>query len=457
MYDLAIIGGGPGGYAAALYAHNFGLSVVLVESDRVGGTCLHRGCVPAKAWLESAEVYSTVAGAGGFGVIVGQPHVDWGQVRARKDRVVGQLHKGLVGLLKQRGVDVRQGKGRLDLPGAITITGSDGRSERIEAAKIILATGSIPGSIPGYPIDGQRIVTSDQALDWESRPARVAVIGAGPIGCEFASFLTDLGARVSLFEIMEQILPGMEPEAARIVHRDLASRGVEIRTGTAVEPAVRGPGEVVVPFPGGSEEVDVVLVAAGRVPVTAGIGLEQSRAEIDRGFVKVDPATMETAEPGVYAVGDIVSGSPQLAHVGFAEGISAVTHIATGVAQPVNYRAVPQIVYTSPQAASVGLTEARARAEGREVQVTSHGFGGVARALIRGQNRGVVKIIAEVDGPILGATVVGPEAGELIHELVLAVGWEALPAEAAFLVHGHPTLAEAVGEALLSAAGRSLH
>lgn len=456
MHDVAIIGGGPGGYAAALYAHNFGLSVALIEKDLVGGTCLHRGCVPTKAWLETAHRFVSVAEAGEFGVVAPAPSLDWAQARRRKGQVVDRLHRGLTGLLRRRGVEVIVGTARLDLRGGAVVSGAEGE-RRVEARAVILATGAVPRSIPGYDFDGHRIVSSDHALEWEQRPDRVAVIGAGAIGCEFASFLTDLGSRVYLLEVMPQILPGMEPEAARALHRELAKRGVEIHTATAVGPARPDPEGLVVPFGDASAVVDVALVAVGRAPATAGLGLEDTRVGVEGGFIKVDPATQQTGEPGVYAVGDVVAGTPQLAHAGFAEGIAAITHIATGRTTPVDYRAVPSVVYTRPEVAAVGLTEEKARAVGYEVATASHGFEGVARALIRGENRGLVKVVAEAGGPVLGATVVGPEAGELIHELMLAVGWEALPAEAGAFIHAHPTLAEAVGETLLAAAGHSLH
>jgi len=456
VQDVAIIGGGPGGYAAALYAHNFGLSVTLIEKDLVGGTCLHRGCIPTKAWLETAARFVAVAEAGEFGVVAPPPSLDWAKARERKGAVVGRLQRGLTGLLRQRGVEVIAGTARLDLRGGAMVSGAEGE-RRVEARAVILATGAVPRSIPGYEFDGRQIVSSDHALEWEQRPERVAVIGAGAIGCEFASFLADLGTRVWLFEVMEQILPGMEPEAARVLHREFAKRGVEIHTGTAVGPARPGPEGLVVPYGDSSATVDVALVAVGRAPVIAGLGVEGTRIEVERGFIKVDPTTQQTGEPGVYAVGDIVAGTPQLAHAGFAEGIAAITHIATGRAAPVDYRAVPAVVYTRPEVAAVGLTEERARAAGYEVATATHGFEGAARALIRGENRGLVKVVAEAGGPILGATVAGPEAGELIHELMLAVGWEALPEEAAAFIHGHPTLAETVGETLLAAAGHSLH
>ncbi|MBU1227686.1 MAG: dihydrolipoyl dehydrogenase [Actinobacteria bacterium] len=457
VYDVAIIGGGPGGYAAALYAHNFGLSVALVERELVGGTCLHRGCIPAKSWLQTAEVFAEVAHAAEFGVISSPPTLDWTVALARKNGIVDRLHGGLTGLLKQRKVDVFEGSGRLAASGIVYVAMHDGSTQRIEARTVILATGSVPRGIPGYEIDGYRIVTSDHALDWTSRPNRVAIIGAGAIGLEFASMLTDVGSTVHLFEMMDQVVPGLEPQASRLLTRALAARGVDIHTATGVDAAVITDTGVTVPFGGRAVEVDVVLVAVGRAPVVEGIGVGATRAVIDRGFVRVDPSTMQTAEPGLYAVGDIVAGTPQLAHAGFAEGIAAITHIATGTTAPPDYRVIPLIVYSDPEVASVGLTEAQATEAGYRVEKHSHGFAGVARALIQGRAEGTVKLVVEKDGPILGATVVGPAAGEIIHELMYMVGWEALPSEAAAFIHAHPTLAEAIGETLMAAAGRSLH
>ncbi len=457
MYDVVIIGGGPGGYAAALYAHNFGLSVALVEKDpTVGGTCLLRGCIPAKHWLHTADVFTTVREAGSFGVNAGEPTLDWGTALAKKNEVVTGLVRGLTGLLKARKVDVVSGFGRLDGPGRVIVSGDEGESV-LEGRNVIVATGSAPRSIPGYPLDGERIVSSDHALDWEKQPGRVAIIGAGAIGCEFASLLVDLGSEVHLFELMDQIVPGADRDAAAELSKQLARRGVKVRTGVTVGAAEIGDDSVVVPFGEESVEVDVVLVSVGRAPQTEGIGLETTSAVVDRGFVTVDLATMMTASPGVFAVGDVVAGTPQLAHVGFAEAIAAVTFIATGTPAPVDYRAVPLVVYTHPEMAEVGLTEEKARESGFEVETTSHGLTGVGRAKIIGQNRGLVKLVVQKDGPILGASVVGPQAGEMIHELMYAVGWEALPEEAAAFIHAHPTLSEAIGETLLTATGRSLH
>jgi dihydrolipoamide dehydrogenase len=456
LHDVAIIGGGPGGYAAALYAHNFGLSVALVEKAKVGGTCLHRGCIPAKAWLHTAEVFQQVAHAGDHGVITSAPSLDWQAALARKGRVVDQLFTGLQGLLKKRGVETIEGTGRLARPGTVDVTLNDGSSRRIEAKKVIVATGSVPRSIPGYEIDGDRIVSSDHALDWTSRPDRVAIIGAGAIGAEFASMLADVGAEVHLFEVVDQILPGVEPRAARALERSFEDRGIQVHTGTGVDaPRISG-GGVTVPFGDESVEVDAVLVAVGRAPVTSGIGLEEAGVTLDRGYILADLETMLTDAANVYAVGDIVAGTPQLAHAGFAEGISAITHIATGIPAPTDYRAIPLVVYTRPEVASVGLTEQQARDAGYDVVTTDHPFAGAGRAIIKGES-GLARVVVEKDGPILGATLVGSIAGETIHELMYAVGWEALPSEAAAFIHAHPTMAEAVGETLLAAAGRSLH
>jgi dihydrolipoamide dehydrogenase len=456
LYDVVIIGGGPGGYAAALYAHNFGLSVAMVEKERVGGTCLIRGCIPAKAWLQAADVFHTVTHAADFGVHASAPTFSWSEGLDRKNRVVDQLVNGLSGMLKHRKVDVIDGYGRLAGSGKVVVE-TEGGSQELEAPSIIVATGSVPRAVPGYEFDGERILSSDDALDWNEDPGRVAIIGAGAIGCEFASMLTDLGNEVHLFEMLDQVIPGADPQAARALDRQLAARGITIRTGVTVGPPEVGDGGVSIPFGDESVEVDAVLVAVGRAPRTGDLGLEGTKVELDGGYVLVDLDTYETAEPGVYAVGDIVAGTPQLAHAGFAEAIAAITYIATGEPNPVNYRAIPLVVYTHPEMASVGLTQAQAEELGYEVEKTTHTLAGVGRAIIRGRAQGLVKVVSAKDGPILGATVVGPDAGELIHELMYAVGWEALPAEAAAFVHAHPTLSEAVGETLLAAAGRPLH
>ena len=456
MYDVVIIGGGPGGYASALYAHNFGLSVALVEKDSVGGTCLIRGCIPAKTWLQAAEVFTTVSHAADFGVVVGEPTFDWGVALERKNSIVNGLVTGLAGLLKMRKVDVIDGFGRLAGPGKVVVTNDDGE-QTLEARNVVIATGSVPRSIPNYDFDGIKIVSSDHALDWSERPNRVGIIGAGAIGCEFASLLTDLGADVHVFELMDQVVPGADAKAASQLQKLLKRRGIKFHLGASVGEPIVSDSSVIVPLGANQVEVDVVLVAVGRAPVTDDIGLDTAKIEVERGYIHVDPETQQTAEPGVYAVGDIVAGAPQLAHAGFAEAIAAITHIATGETAPVNYKAIPLVVYTHPEMAEVGTTEAKAKEMGIEIETYDHSFLGVGRAQIIGQNQGLVKVVVEKDGPIIGASVVGPQAGEMIHELMYAVGWEALPAEAAAFVHAHPTLSEAVGETLLASTGRGLH
>ena len=377
MYDIVIVGGGPAGYAAALYAHNFGLSVALVDKERPGGTCLIRGCIPAKQWLHIAEVYTTVSHAAEFGVVTSQPQIDWPAALARKNQTVEGLVRGLAGLLKKRGVDVVEGFGTLAGSSKVEVISDEG-SRTLEGHSVILATGSHALTIPGYDVDGARIVTSDHALDWPDQPRRVGIIGGGVIGCEFASFLTDLGSEVHVFEMLDQIIPGSDPETAKTLQRQLQRRGVKFHIGVGVGlPKV----DAGVTIPVGDEKVtvDVVLVSVGRGPNTKRIGLESTKTEMDGGFVHVDSTTMRTAEPGLYAVGDIVAGTPQLAHVGFAEGMAAVTHIATGEAQPVNYDAIPRVTYTHPEVAEVGVTQAQAAERGLDVETTKHAFNGVGR------------------------------------------------------------------------------
>lgn len=457
MYDIVIIGGGPGGYASALYAHNFGLKVALVEKDRLGGTCLLRGCIPAKTWIESGGVYSTVKNAAQFGVATSDPEFVWPDALARKVKVVDGLVKGLTGTLGARGAEIIEGHGRITGAGSVEVEAADGSKTTLETKNIIVATGSAPSSIPGYEIDGERIVSSDHALDWDSQPGSVAIIGGGAIGSEFASFLAEVGSEVHLFEMEDQLVPGMEPEAAKILSRAFRKMKIKSNLGIAVGPPVVNDDSVTVPYGDKSVDVDVVLMAVGRRPVTEDAGLDAVGLETDRGYVSVNTATMQTAVPGVYAVGDIVAGTPQLAHVAFAEAIAAVTHIATGESGAVDYNAIPMVVYTHPEIGWVGRTEAAAVADGFEVDVHEHGMRGVGRAIIQGTIDGTVKVVSEQEGPILGATVVGHGAGEMIHELMYAVGWEALPSEAAAFIHAHPTISEAIGETLMASTGRSLH
>jgi dihydrolipoamide dehydrogenase len=461
-YDLVVLGGGPGGYAAALYAASAGMSVAMVEKQKVGGTCLHRGCIPAKALLHAAEVFRTVSHAAEHGVkISGTPEPDWPAANKRKAGIVGQLHKGLSGLLKRRKVTVVDGFGRLTADGAVAVEGGD----TLRGRATILCTGSVPRAIPGMEVDGVSVVTSDEATNStaDQLPERIAVIGGGVIGAEFASVYTDLGVRTTLLEALPHgVLPiGPDRDCADVLARSLKKRGTTIHAEARVGTLEHTGAGIVVPFetPRGSDkiEVDQVLVSIGRRPVTEGIGAEEAGVRIDeRGFVEVDTATMQTSRPGVYAIGDCV-GTPGLAHVAYAEAVVAVEHALGENPPPVDYGKVPWVVYTHPEVAWTGMTEAEARAAGHDVVVHKHAFAGNGRAMILGETDGLVKVVAQRDGPVLGFHLVGPWASELLSEGYLAVNWDALPDDVGRLIHAHPSLSEAIGETMITFSGRSLH
>ena len=462
-FDVVVLGGGPGGYASALYAASAGLTVALVEKEKVGGTCLHRGCIPAKALLHAAEVFRTVSHAGAHGVRLPegvQPEPDWPAANSRKAGIVSQLHKGLSGLLKRRKVTVVNGWGRLTADGAVSVDG-----QTLRGRAVIVCAGSVPRAIPGTEVDGVRVVTSDHSTnsDADRLPERVAVIGGGVIGAEFASVYTDLKVDTTLLEALPHgVLPiGPDRDVADVLARSLKKRGTTIHAETRVGTLEQTSNGVVVPFetPRGSDkiEVDQVLVSIGRRPLTEDIGAAEAGVRIDRrGFVEVDTATMQTSRPGVYAIGDCV-GTPGLAHVAYAEAMVAVDHILGDNPPPVDYAKVPWVVYTHPEVAWTGMTEAEARAAGHDVEVHKHAMAGNGRAMILGETDGLVKVVAARGGPILGFHLVGPWASELLHEGYLAVNWEALPSDVGRLVHAHPSLAEAIGETMITFSGRSLH
>jgi dihydrolipoamide dehydrogenase len=462
-HDVIVLGGGPGGYAAALYGASAGLNVALIEKNKVGGTCLHRGCIPAKALLQAAEVFRTVGGAGEFGVRLPDDATatpDWPVMNARKDRVVGQLHKGLSGLMRRRKVTVIEGHGRLRPDGAVEVGG-----QAVSARAVIICTGSEPQSLPGLEIDGDRVISSDHATNSAEAtlPERIAVVGGGVIGSEFASVFTDLGVATTLLEALpDSVLPvGPDRDVAKVLARSLSRRGTILHGGARVNPLERSGHGLLVSFEttSGAEklEVDQVLVAIGRRPVTQDIGLDGAGVSVsDRGFIDVNPLTMATSRPGVYAIGDCVD-TPGLAHVAYAEAIVAIHAVLGERTVPVDYDKVPWVVYTHPEVAWSGLTEAEARAAGRDVDVHKHMFAGNGRALIIGDADGMVKVVAEKNGPILGVHLVGPWASELLAEAYLAVNWEALPSEVGAFIHPHPSLSEAIGETMITFTGRSLH
>jgi dihydrolipoamide dehydrogenase len=456
-HDVVVLGGGPGGYAAALYGAAAGLRIAMIEADRVGGTCLHRGCIPAKELLQTAEVLRTVRTAKEFGVDAGAPTVDLATSLARKQQIVDRLTKGLEGLLKGRKVTVVPGTGTVVDAAARHVRVSDGTEVTGDA--LILATGSLPRSIPGFDFDGEQILSSDHVLRRDTVPARTAIIGGGAIGCEFASYLADVGSEVTVLEAMSSILPGVDAEVAKVVARSFKKRGIVVETAVQVQGVDRGEHLTLRVRKGDVDadlEVDAVIVSVGRAPRSAGIGLEGSGIEVDpRGFVVVDDH-LRTAVPGVYAVGDLVP-TPALAHVAFAEAIVAIRTILGEDVPAIDYERVPWGIYCHPEVAFTGLTEAAATERGHDVETSVHRFTGNGRALIIGEPDGVVKIVAERNGPILGVHIAGPWATELIGEGYLAVNWEATAADLGALIHPHPTLGELFGESALALTGRSLH
>jgi dihydrolipoamide dehydrogenase len=457
-FDVVVLGGGPGGYAAALYGAAAGLRIAMVEEARVGGTCLHRGCIPAKELLQTAEVLRTVRGAKEFGVEAGQPALDLPTSMARKQQVVDRLTKGLETLLKGRKVTVVPGTGSIVDARAHHLRVSDG--SEVIGDSMILATGSLPRSLPGIEFDGERILSSDHVLTREEVPARAVIIGGGAIGCEFASYLADVGSDVTILEALPAVLPGVDKQAADQVVRSFKKRGIKTRTGVAVQGVERGADDVTVSFREGDKEeqltVDAVVVSVGRRPRTEGIALEESGVVVDeRGYITVDPY-MRTSVPGVYAVGDVVP-TPALAHVGFAEAVVAIKTILGEDVMPVDYGKVPWGIYCHPEVAFAGMTEAAAKEAGHDVVTSAHRFIGNGRALILGEPDGLVKVVADRDGTILGVHIVGPWATELLGEAYLSVNWEATVDDIAPLIHPHPTLSEVFGETVLSLTGRSLH
>ncbi|MGH9170402.1 MAG: dihydrolipoyl dehydrogenase [Acidimicrobiales bacterium] len=461
-FDIVVIGGGPGGYAAALYAGNAGLSVAVVEKDKVGGTCLHRGCIPAKEFLETAAVNRTVAGAGEFGIETAKATIEFGISQDRKQKVVEQLWKGLSGLMKQRKNQVFEGVGRLLADHKVEVTAADGTVTVISGTSIVLAAGSVPRTIPGFEVDGRYVLTSDEVLDLRSLPASAAVIGGGAIGCEFASMLADLGVTVTLLEALPKLLPGCDADVAAVVERSFKRRGIAVRTGVPVHGHEASESETVVSFGDGeSVTVDQVIVSVGRRPLSDGLVADGTGVVVDeRGFVEVDE-WMRTGAEGVYAIGDLVN-TPQLAHVGFAEAILVVKQLLGERAVPVNYSAVPWGIYCHPEAAFVGLTEAGAKDSGYEVVVKKDPFGGNSRARILGETDGMVKVIAQKmpdgsAGRLLGVHMVGPWVTEQLGQAYLSVNWEATPDEIAAFIQPHPTLSESFGETVLALTGRGLH
>ena len=461
-----MIGGGPGGYAAALYGAAAGLSIAVVEKEKVGGTCLHRGCIPAKEFLETASVFRSVSEAKEYGIATDAPSVDFSVSQARSQKVIEQLWKGLTGLMKRRKITVVPGTGALAADRVVRVDdGGDGTE--LTGRHVILATGSVPRTIPGFDVDGKVVITSDEFLRLDHLPATAAVIGGGAIGCEFASTMADLGVKVTLLEALPKILPGCDRDVADVVVKSFGRRGIDVRAGVKVEGHEPGDTGTTVRFGDGeSVTVDVVVVAVGRRPLSDGLLLDGTGVEVDqRGFVRVDDH-LRTGADGVFAVGDLVSMEgllhPQLAHVGFAEGMGVIRQILGEPFVPIDYGKVPWCIYSHPEVAFAGLSEEAAREAGYDVVVKKDPFAGNGRAIILGATQGLVKVIAEKGpdgrgGVILGVHMVGPWVTEQLGQGYLAVNWEATADEVAQFVQPHPTLSEVFGETVLALTGRGLH
>jgi dihydrolipoamide dehydrogenase len=465
QHDVVIIGGGPGGYAAALYGAAAGLSIAVVERDKVGGTCLHRGCVPAKEFLETASVYRTVGGAEQFGITAEHRAIDFSVSQARKNEVVDQLFRGLSGLLKGRQVQVVSGTGTLAGDHRVDVVDGLDSGIRLEGRHVVLAAGSVPRSLPGLDIDGRLVLTSDEFLALDHIPESVAIVGGGAIGCEFASLLCDLGARVTLLEALDSILATCDRDIAAVVNRSFKKRGIEIITGARVEghtPKPDGSGTILSLGDGRQIDVSTIVVSVGRRPRTEGLLADGSGVALnDAGFVLAD-AYQRTGSPGVFAVGDVVAGTPQLAHVGFAEAIVVIKSILGEPVVPVDYDRVPWAIYCHPEVAFAGLTEAQAVERGIEVVTKKDPFGGNSRARIVGDTEGLVKVVAKKErdgsaGALIGVHMAGPWVTEQLGAGYLAVNWEATPEEVAQFIQPHPSFSETFGETVLALTGRGLH
>ncbi|HET7173467.1 MAG TPA: dihydrolipoyl dehydrogenase [Nocardioidaceae bacterium] len=452
QFDVVILGGGSGGYACALRAAELGRSVAVVERDKLGGTCLHRGCIPTKALLHAGEIADAVRDAGQFGVTATLAGIDLAAVNAYQAAVVGRLYKGLQGLVSGRGVTVVEGSGRLVGPRTVEVDGA-----RYVGEHVVLASGSYPKTLPGIDVDGERVLTSDHALALEALPERAVVLGGGVIGVEFASAWTSLGVRVTIVEALPRLLASEDEASSKAVERAFRRRGIRVATGSPFNGLDKGDGGVRLTVASGDTfEADVLLVAVGRGPDTADLGYEEHGVTLDRGFVVTDER-LRTSVTGVRAVGDIVAG-PQLAHRGFAQGIFVAEDVAGFEPAVIDEDGIPRVTYCDPEVASVGLTEAAARAAYGDgaVETMTYDLAGNGKSQIL-RTQGFVKLVRRVDGPVVGLHLVGARVGELVGEAQLIYNWQALPGDVAQLVHMHPTQSEALGEAHLALAGKPLH
>ena len=461
-YDVIVLGSGPGGYSAAVRAGQYGLKTAIIEKDpKLGGTCLHVGCIPAKAFLHAADVWERFLHSTEEGIHCENPRLDFPLVSDRKNKIVSKHAQGVEFLMKKNKVDWIKGYGRLAGPGKIEVASESGK-QTYEARNIVLATGSEARMLPGLSPDDKRIFTNIEILNLREVPKSLAIVGCGAVGVEFASCFHRFGTKVSLFEILPRIVPLEDEEISKELERYFKKSGIRVETGARAENVERTENGVrfTVTLASGKQETveaETLLVAIGRKPLTENIGLEGTRIQRDRGFIKVD-VYQRTGEPGVYAIGDIVAGTPQLAHVATAQGMVAIAHMAGKPATPVDRTRIPSCTYTEPGIGSVGLTEAQARAQGRRVKIGKFPFAANSKASILGQHSGFVKIVAdEAYGEVLGVHIIGPEAFELIGEGVLAMVAEATVDTLIHTIHAHPTLYEAMGEAFNAVYGQAIN
>jgi dihydrolipoamide dehydrogenase len=468
IYDVAIIGGGPAGYTAAIRGAEYGLKTALIESsDKLGGTCLHVGCIPTKALLFNAEIWDHLKHAAEFGIAgIGTPTLDWAAVQKRKNGIIAKHVKGLEFLMKKHKIAMIAGYGRLTGPAqdgihAVDVTAPGGEASQVKAKNVILATGSEAKLLPGLEADS-RILTNIEILAMDQVPKSLVVIGAGAVGMEFSSIFRSFGTEVSIVEFLPRVVPVEDEEVSKEITRLFKKRGIDVNTGAKVEKVEKTDDGVKVTFTDSNgktqvKEAEKVLVAVGRSGRTADIGIEKTKIEIERGLVKVNEA-QETAEPGVFAIGDIVAGLPQLAHVGSMSGMVAVAKIAGKKFRPVRKDRIPSCTYTEPQIGSVGLTEAKAKENGHEVKVGKFPFAGNSKASIVDSHDGFVKIVSDAKyGEILGVHILGPQATELIAEAVAVLELEGTVEEMMFTIHAHPTLAESLLDAYGSVEGMGIN
>jgi dihydrolipoyl dehydrogenase len=468
IYDVAIVGGGPGGYTAAFRGAEYGLKVALIEAtDKLGGTCLHVGCIPTKALLFNAEIWDHLQHATEFGIEgLGAPTLNWDLVQQRKNGIIVKHTKGLDFLVRKHKVTRLQGYARLTGPAVdgvhtLNLTAADGTTSQVKAKNVVLATGSEAKMLPGLKAD-DRILTNIEILALEQPPKSLVVIGAGAVGVEFASIYRTFGAEVSIVEFLPRMVPAEDEEISKELARLFKKRGIDINTGAKVETVEKTETGVKVTFTDSNgktqvKEAEKVLVAVGRAPRTGDVGLEKTKVELERGFVKVDGA-QETAEPGVFAIGDMVAGLPQLAHVAGMSGMVAMAKIAGKTFKPVRKDRIPACTYCEPQIGSAGLTEAQAKEKGHDVKVGKFPFAGNSKATILGDHDGFVKIVSDAKfGEILGVHIIGPQATELIAEAVAVMELEGTVEEMMFTIHAHPTLSESLLDAYGAVEGMAIN